>query len=30
MMESAPMEDMWPFLDRGDFKRQMMIETENP
>ena len=29
MMESAPMEDLWPFLDRDDFRRQMLIETEN-
>jgi acetolactate synthase I/II/III large subunit len=29
MMESAPMEDLWPFLEREDFKRQMFIETEN-
>jgi acetolactate synthase-1/2/3 large subunit len=28
MMESAPMEDLWPFLDRDDFKKQMLIETE--
>ena len=24
-MESAPMEDLWPFLDREDFRRQMFI-----
>ncbi len=29
MMESAPMEDLWPFLDRDDFRRQMVSESEN-
>lgn len=24
-MESTPMEDLWPFLDRDDFRRQMFI-----
>jgi acetolactate synthase-1/2/3 large subunit len=23
---SKPMEDMWPFLDRGEFKKNMIIE----
>ena len=30
MMESVPMEDLWPFLDRDDFAKQMLIETESP
>jgi acetolactate synthase-1/2/3 large subunit len=29
MMETAPMEDLWPFLDRDDFAKQMLIETES-
>jgi acetolactate synthase-1/2/3 large subunit len=28
LMESAPMEDLWPFLDRDDFKKQMFIPIQ--
>ncbi|MEN6366083.1 MAG: thiamine pyrophosphate-binding protein [Thermoguttaceae bacterium] len=30
LMESAPMEDLWPFLDREDFRKQMFISTVGP